>query len=349
MTKTAFVTVLAASMLICSANLALAQHTHGAATPDQGSISVATPAAITLGPLEISGAFTRATLPDAKSGGGFLTIVNTGGEADRLVSAASPVADMVQLHEMKMEGDVMKMSQVENGIDIAAGETVVLAPGGLHLMFMGLRQAFVEGSAIPVTLTFEKAGTIELELPVGAAAAAAPDPVQTHETTQLQMHEMTPEQMQEMTPEQMQEMMAGSMEHTMLPPAVTVGTLSLSGAYSRATLPEAKTAGGFFEITNNGPAADRLVAASSLAAAQAGVHEMVFENKVMKMRAIEGGLEIPAGATVSLVPGGVHIMFMGIKAPFVEGESVTVTLKFEKAGAVDLVLPIGDQHAGHDH
>lgn len=126
---------------------------------------------VSVGDLSLSGAFTRATLPNAPVGGGFLTIVNEGGEADRLVSAASPVAKMVQLHEMKMEGDVMKMAELENGIEIPAGETVTLAPGGLHIMFMGLKQAFEEGSTIPVTLTFEKAGTIEIELVVMGVSA----------------------------------------------------------------------------------------------------------------------------------------------------------------------------------
>ncbi|MDP1730205.1 MAG: copper uptake system-associated protein [Devosia sp.] len=148
-------------------------HKHGAAAQDHGGMSMDAPAAITLGDLEISGAFTRATLPSAKVGGGFLTIVNKGGEADRLIGAASPVAEKVQLHQMKMEGDVMKMAELEHGIEIPAGETVVLAPGGLHIMFMGLKQAFEEGSAIPVTLTFEKAGTVEVQLQVGAVGADA--------------------------------------------------------------------------------------------------------------------------------------------------------------------------------
>lgn len=128
---------------------------------------------IHLGPINISQPFTRATLPNAPVGGGFLTIENTGTEPDRLVSATSPASDVVQIHEMAMEGDVMKMRQLPDGLEIPAGETVVLAPGGFHLMFMGLKQAFVEGEAIEVTLVFEKAGTVEVSLPVGAAAAAS--------------------------------------------------------------------------------------------------------------------------------------------------------------------------------
>jgi copper(I)-binding protein len=141
------------------------EHDHGA---------TAAPAAVTVGALEISGGFSRATPPNAPVGGGYLTITNKGGEADRLVSAASPVAGVVQIHEMKMEGDLMKMNELPDGIDIPAGETVALAPGGLHIMFMQLTQPLVEGSRIPLTLTFEKAGSVEVELSVESPAAKGP-------------------------------------------------------------------------------------------------------------------------------------------------------------------------------
>jgi copper(I)-binding protein len=127
-----------------------------------------------LGDINISLPFTRATLPNAPVGGGFLTIENTGTEPDRLISATSAVAADTQIHEMAMEGDVMKMRQLVEGLEIPAGETVILAPGGYHIMFMGLNQAFVEGETVAVTLTFEKAGSVELLLPVQSAAADAP-------------------------------------------------------------------------------------------------------------------------------------------------------------------------------
>ena len=127
-----------------------------------------------LGAINISLPFTRATLPNAPVGGGFLTIENEGPEADRLVSATSAVAGDTQIHEMAMEGEVMKMRELPGGLEIPAGETVVLAPGGFHIMFMGLKQPFVEGETVPVTLTFEKAGSVEVLLPVEAAAADAP-------------------------------------------------------------------------------------------------------------------------------------------------------------------------------
>jgi periplasmic copper chaperone A len=127
-----------------------------------------------LGPINISAAFSRATLPNAPVGGGFLVIENTGDTDDRLVSATSAAAPDVQIHEMGMDGDVMRMRQLPDGLPIPAGETVTLAPGGYHLMFMQITQPFVEGETVPVTLTFEKAGTVDIELPVMGAAADAP-------------------------------------------------------------------------------------------------------------------------------------------------------------------------------
>lgn len=131
-------------------------------------------APITLGSIEITAPFTRATLPNAPVAGGFLTLTNTGTEDDRLVSATSPIAKETQIHEMAMDGDVMKMRRLVDGLPIPAGQSVVLAPGGYHLMLMGLNGPVVEGSTVPVTLIFEKAGEITIELPAAGTAADAP-------------------------------------------------------------------------------------------------------------------------------------------------------------------------------
>jgi copper(I)-binding protein len=127
-----------------------------------------------LGGLEISQAWARATPPSAPAGGGFLKITNTGTAPDRLVSVKSPAADIVQVHEMKMDGSVMRMREVEKGLEIPAGGSVTLAPGGYHLMMMGLKGPLKQGSTVPVTLTFEKAGTVDVELAVEAMGASHP-------------------------------------------------------------------------------------------------------------------------------------------------------------------------------
>lgn len=126
-----------------------------------------------LGALVISGGFSRATLPNAPVAGGFLTIENSGTEDDRLIGAASEIAGRVEVHEMAMEGEVMKMRELKDGLPIPAGETVELKPGGFHVMFMDLKQPFVEGGKVMVTLTFEKAGSVEVPLMVGAPNAGA--------------------------------------------------------------------------------------------------------------------------------------------------------------------------------
>jgi copper(I)-binding protein len=125
-----------------------------------------------IGNIEVSGAFSRATLPGAPVAGGFLTLNNKGATDDLLVSASAPIAAETQLHEMAMEGDVMKMRQLAGGIPVPAGESVMLKPGGLHIMFMGLNTSLAEGDVVPVTLTFEQAGTVTVDMAVGAAAAA---------------------------------------------------------------------------------------------------------------------------------------------------------------------------------
>ena len=127
-----------------------------------------------LGNLEIHHPASKATLPGQPVGGGFMTIVNKGTEADRLVSIAAPsVSDDVQLHEMAVENDIMKMRQLPDGIEIPAGATVELKSGGLHVMFMSIKQPFKEGERIKATLTFEKAGTIDVDFKVEAARPGA--------------------------------------------------------------------------------------------------------------------------------------------------------------------------------
>jgi copper(I)-binding protein len=124
-----------------------------------------------LGALEIGHPWARATPPTAPAGGGYLTIKNTGTTPDRLVEVRSPAASSAQVHEMKMEGNVMRMRELAGGLEIAPGATVALAPGGLHLMLMGLKAPFKQGEKVPLTLVFEKAGSIDVELAITAMGA----------------------------------------------------------------------------------------------------------------------------------------------------------------------------------
>ena len=119
-----------------------------------------------VGSVQIENAYTRATVPGQQVAGGFMKIENKGA-ADQLISASSPVSGEVQLHEMAMEGNVMRMRQVKEVV-VPAGGTVELKPGGLHLMFINIKAPLTAGETVPVKLKFAKAGEVEVKMPVNA-------------------------------------------------------------------------------------------------------------------------------------------------------------------------------------
>lgn len=116
--------------------------------------------------ISIDDAYARASGPAAKAGAAFMVIENTGETDDRLIAATSPASARVELHTHIDDGGVMRMVEVEDGIAIPAGGTAMLIRGGDHVMFMGLAASWSQGDMIPVTLTFEKAGEMTMEIPV---------------------------------------------------------------------------------------------------------------------------------------------------------------------------------------
>jgi copper(I)-binding protein len=130
--------------------------------------------AVVHGAIEVRHPWSRATPATAPSAGGFLTVVNKGDAADRLVAVQSPASDQVQIHEMKMDGTIMRMRELDNGVALPAGQTVELKPGGYHVMFIGLKAPFAKGQKVPATLVFEKAGKVEVEFLVDALGATQP-------------------------------------------------------------------------------------------------------------------------------------------------------------------------------
>ena len=119
-----------------------------------------------LGPINIGHPYARATASGQTTGGGFLKLENVGAD-DKLLSASAAVSSAVELHLMTMEGDVMRMRQVD-GIALPAGKTVELKPGGLHIMFVGLKAPLKAGDTFPLTLRFEKAGEVTVTVNVDA-------------------------------------------------------------------------------------------------------------------------------------------------------------------------------------
>lgn len=125
--------------------------------------------------VKVEGAWARPTVQGQAAGGGFLKITG-GAAADKLVSASATVSKTVELHTMVMEGEVMRMREI-GAIDVPAGKTVELKPGGLHVMFIGIDKPLKNGDSFPLTLRFEKAGEVKVEMKVMTQAGAPAMPM----------------------------------------------------------------------------------------------------------------------------------------------------------------------------
>ncbi|ALI55003.1 copper chaperone PCu(A)C [Celeribacter marinus] len=125
--------------------------------------------------ITIDDAYARSSGMSAKAGAAFFVIHNSGAEDDQLINATSDVSKLVELHTHKDMGDgVMKMMHVPEGFTIPAGGEHALARGGDHVMFMGINEGFAQGDVLTVTLTFEKAGDITVDIPVDLERKDAP-------------------------------------------------------------------------------------------------------------------------------------------------------------------------------
>jgi copper(I)-binding protein len=121
---------------------------------------------------------------------------------------------------------------------------------------------------------------------------------------------------------------------------IRAGDLVISQAWSRATPGGAKVGGGYLTIENKGTAPDRLISGSADVAAKVQVHEMSMNNGVMTMRPLEAGVVIEPGKMIKLAPGGFHLMLLDLKSPLKQGDKLPITLEFEKAGKVSIVLDV---------
>lgn len=125
--------------------------------------------------VEIKDAWVRTAVQGQKATGAFMKI--TARDGARLIAVTSPVAGVTEVHEMKMDGDVMKMRAVQGGLDLPAGKTVELKPGGYHVMLMDLKAPLAKDSAVPLTLVFKDTkgieSKVELKVPVAATAPGA--------------------------------------------------------------------------------------------------------------------------------------------------------------------------------
>ena len=138
------------------------------------ALALASSAALAQQAVEVKDAWVRTSVQGQMATGAFMKI--TARENTRLVSVSSPVAGVAEVHEMKMDGDIMKMRAVVGGLDLPAGKAVALTPGGYHVMLMDLKAALPRDSTVPLTLVFKDArgveSRLELKLPVATAAPA---------------------------------------------------------------------------------------------------------------------------------------------------------------------------------
>ena len=153
--------LLALSAALCAASLAEAAH-----DLKQGALVIQHP-------------WARPTVAGQSAGGGYLAIRNTGSVADRLLGGTAAGATSVELHQMRMDGDVMRMREIK-ALELPAGKLVTLAPGGLHLMLTGLTAPLKIGDKLPVKLRFEKAGEVELVFHVQSKPAPAASTAHAH-------------------------------------------------------------------------------------------------------------------------------------------------------------------------
>lgn len=132
----------------------------------------------------------------------------------------------------------------------------------------------------------------------------------------------------------------------------SAGNLLVDRPWSRQTAPGQKVGGGFLTIANKGKVEDRLISATSPVAAEVQIHTMSLDGGVMRMRPVQGGIAVPAGQNITLKPGGLHLMFIGLNQPLTAGESFPVTLRFQRQGAVKVnfrIMPVGTAASREAH
>jgi copper(I)-binding protein len=153
--------MLRALVVVATISASVLTAAHGSHhTPNNG----ATPT----GAIKVVTPFASATMPGANVGAAYMQVSNTGRSPVVLMSATSPVAAKVEFHTMTMDGNIMRMREITGGIPIPPGGTVNFVPGGMHIMLMGLTQQLAPGASIPLTLTFNGAPQVTLQVPVQA-------------------------------------------------------------------------------------------------------------------------------------------------------------------------------------
>lgn len=231
----------------------------------------------------------------------YMQITNTGSQALQLIGVTSAAAGAVEVHETQMENNVMRMMPLA-ALEIPAGATVALEPGGYHIMLLDLKQDLYLGEALALTMTFTVDGhddplTLTIGVPV-LESAPVPGSI-TVTQAWARATALRSDAMPEMTPN---------------PHAMHENIEEISAAY--------------MQITNSGTQAVRLIGVTSAGAGVIEIHETQMENNVMRMTPMDA-LEIPAGESVILEPGGYHMMLMALSQQLYPGDALALTLIFD--------------------
>lgn len=299
-------------------------------------VSLALVAGLMMAAAALVGAQDEPATPAALATGAvYMALTNTGDTADRLVGATTDVAAAVEIHETHDDDGIMRMRPLPDGLEVPAGETVVLEPGGLHLMLIGLTHDLEPDASFTITLDFEIAGPIDVPVTVyagqSAAAAATPAPPVTAGTIEI-------------TGAWARQAAGGGHDHGAAAGGQH-GTPEAGGEMQQAQTHGSSTGVVYMTIENQGDAPDRLIAAATDAAEIVEIHQVIDDDGVMRMRPLADGLEIAPGETVSLESGGYHLMLIGLTESLLTDQTFTVTLTFEEAGEVTVEALVG---AGND-
>ncbi|MEM6529822.1 MAG: copper chaperone PCu(A)C, partial [Chloroflexota bacterium] len=272
----------------------------------------------------------------------YMMISNPGEDSLTLVAGETPVAGVVEIHETSMgENDVMQMRPVDGGIEIPAGESVELRPGGFHVMLLDMQMPLVPQDAFIITLTFEVEGTDPLNVPLAVPVLEEPPIMGEIVITQAWARptaagEMAMDDMGDMDMMATEEAMMDGMEMMSTEEAMMDGMemdMDMSG-----------TSAAYMFIENTGMEDVTLISGATDMAAIVEIHETSMnDNNVMQMRPLADGLVIPAGERVELRPGGFHVMFLDLQEPFLAGEALFLELTFDNGETLTVAAPIEDR------
>ncbi|MEL6151138.1 MAG: copper chaperone PCu(A)C [Chloroflexota bacterium] len=258
----------------------------------------------------------------------YMTITNTGDKLLSLVAAETPAAGILEIHETTMgDNDVMQMRPVDGGIEIPAGESTELRPGGFHVMMLDLQMPLVAEDAFMVTLAFNVEGADPISVPIAVPVLEEPPVPGEIVITQAWARPTA----------------AGSMAMDDMDMMATEEAMAMDDM-GDMEMDMGGTSAAYMFIENTGSEDVTLTSSATDMADIVEIHETSMnDNNVMQMRPLADGLVIPAGERVELRPGGFHVMLLGLQEPFLDGDALFLELTFDNGETIAIAAPIEDR------